>query len=49
MRFLVYGATRGRGDGIGRSVALALRQRGHEVLALCRDPAKAAADRDLGL
>ena len=47
MRFIVYGATKGRGDGIGRSVSLALRQRGHEVFALCRDPAKAEEDREL--
>ena len=47
MRFIVYGATKGRGDGIGRSVSLALRQRGHEVFALCRNPAKAEADREL--
>jgi len=49
MRFLVYGATKGRGDGIGRSVSLSLLQRGHEVIALCRDPAKAVheSERDL--
>lgn len=41
MRFLVYGATHGRGDGIGRKVAASLVQRGNEVLAFCRDPAKA--------
>lgn len=49
MRFLVYGATRGRGDGIGLSVSLALRQRGHEVFGLCRDPAKAAEESELDL
>jgi uncharacterized protein len=49
MKFLVYGATRGRGDGIGRSISLALLQRGHEVSALCRDPVKAAAERELGI
>jgi len=49
MRFLVYGATRGRGDGVGRGAALALRRRGHEVVALCRDPAKAAGDAELHL
>jgi len=49
MRFIVYGATKGRGDGIGRSVSLALRQRGHDVFALCRDPAKAAEERELEL
>ena len=49
MRFLVYGATKGRGDGIGRSVSLALRERGHEVFALCRDPDKVAEERELDL
>ena len=44
MRFLIYGATRGRGDGIGHSCALALQSRGHEVSGLCRDKAKAAAE-----
>jgi NAD(P)-dependent dehydrogenase (short-subunit alcohol dehydrogenase family) len=49
MRIIVYGATRGRGDGIGHSVALALRERGHEVTALCRDPAKTAEYGELDL
>jgi len=49
MRFLVYGATKGRGDGIGRSVSLALLQRGHEVFAVCRDPAKAAEEHELDI
>jgi len=49
MRFLVYGATRGRGDGIGRFASLALRERGHEVTALCRDKGKAARERELAL
>jgi short-subunit dehydrogenase len=47
VRFLVYGTTKGRGDGVGRSVSLALRQRGHEIFALCRDQAKAAEDSEL--
>ena len=41
MRFLVYGATQGRGDGIGKKVAVGLVNRGHEVLGFCRDEAKA--------
>ena len=49
MKFLVYGATKGRGDGIGRSASLALRQRGHEVFALCRDPVKAAEEHELAI
>ena len=49
MRFLIYGATKGRGDGIGHSTALALKARGHEVFGLCRDAEKAAAERDLQL
>ena len=49
MRIIVYGATRGRGDGIGHSVALALRERDHEVTALCRNPAKVVDERELDL
>lgn len=41
MTFLIYGASKGRGDGIGRSVARLLRDRGHGVHGLCRDEAKA--------
>jgi NAD(P)-dependent dehydrogenase (short-subunit alcohol dehydrogenase family) len=44
MRFLVYGATKGRGDGIGRSCAVELLARGHEVHGLCRDAAKASTE-----
>lgn len=44
MRFLVYGATKGRGDGIGREASIELRRRGHDVLGLCRNPDKAAAE-----
>ena len=40
MRFVVYGATKGTGDGIGSEVAASLVERGHEVMAFCRDPAK---------
>ena len=49
MRFLVYGATKGWGDGIGRTVALSLAERGHEVRGLCRDESKAKAERDFPL
>lgn len=42
MRFLVYGATKGRGDGIGQAVALKLLERGHEIWGVCRSAAKAA-------
>lgn len=49
MRFLIYGATHGAGDGIGHAVALALQARGNEVRGLCRDAAKAAAERDFPL
>lgn len=44
MKFLIYGATKGRGDGIGRQVAVELAGRGHEVLGFCRDAEKAAAE-----
>lgn len=49
MRFLLYGATKGRGDGIGRSVALTLLSRGHEVRALCRSEQKACDEQELSL
>ena len=49
MRIIVYGATKGRGDGIGRSASLALQRRGHEVVALCRNPAKAAEESELDI
>ncbi len=45
MRFLVLGATHGRGDGIGHAAALALVARGHRVHGLCRDAAKASAEK----
>ncbi len=44
MKCLIYGATKGRGDGIGRSVAILLQKRGHEVRGLCRDPQKAGKE-----
>jgi len=44
MKFLIYGATKGRGDGIGQAVALKLLERGHEVWGLCRNPEKAAKE-----
>ena len=47
MKFLIYGVTKGRGDGIGHAVALQLQTRGHEVLGLCRDAEKAAKATDL--
>jgi short-subunit dehydrogenase len=47
MKFLIYGVTKGRGDGIGRAVALQLQTRGHEVLGLCRDAEKAAKTEDI--
>ena len=37
MKSLIYGATRGRGEGIGRAVALQLLRRGHQVNGLYRD------------
>jgi NAD(P)-dependent dehydrogenase (short-subunit alcohol dehydrogenase family) len=45
VKFLIYGASQGRGDGIGRQAALALVEKGHEVRGLCRDGAKAAAEK----
>lgn len=47
MKFLIYGVTKGRGDGIGRAVALQLQTRGHEVWGLCRDREKASATTDI--
>jgi NADP-dependent 3-hydroxy acid dehydrogenase YdfG len=44
MKFLIYGATKGRGDGMGQTVALKLLERGHQVWGLCRDPEKAAKE-----
>ena len=49
MKFLIYGATKGRGDGIGRTVACSLAERGHEVRGLCRDPEKAEKESDFPL
>ncbi len=44
MKFLVYGATKGRGDGMGQAVAMALVERGHKVWGVCRDGKKAAKE-----
>ncbi len=44
VKILIYGATKGRGDGIGRSAAVALLARGHAVRGLCRNRAKAASE-----
>jgi NADP-dependent 3-hydroxy acid dehydrogenase YdfG len=44
MKFLIYGATKGRGDGMGQTVALALIERGHKVWGVCRDAEKAAKE-----
>jgi NADP-dependent 3-hydroxy acid dehydrogenase YdfG len=44
MRFLIYGATKGQGDGIGHACAITLQARGHQVHGLCRDATKAAAE-----
>jgi len=49
MKFLIYGATKGRGSGLGRLVAVTLRERGHEVRGLCRDPKKAAEEKNFPL
>jgi len=49
MKFLIYGATKGRGDGLGRTVALSLLKRGHQVHGLCRSADKAAAEKDFPL
>jgi len=49
MKFLVYGATKGRGDGLGRTVALSLLKRGHRVQGLCRNAEKAAVEKDFPL
>ena len=44
MKFLIYGATKGRGDGLGQAVAIKLLERGHQVWGLCRNPEKAAKE-----
>jgi NAD(P)-dependent dehydrogenase (short-subunit alcohol dehydrogenase family) len=44
VKFLIYGATKGRGDGIGPAVALSLLERGHEIRGLCRDAEKVAIE-----
>ena len=49
MTFLIYGATKGKGSGIGRSVALLLQGKGHKVHGLCRDEAKARAESEFPL
>lgn len=41
MKFIIYGATHGIGDGLGRQVGSHLIERGHQVLGLCRSPEKA--------
>ncbi|HOH39227.1 MAG TPA: SDR family oxidoreductase [Verrucomicrobiota bacterium] len=49
MKFLIYGATKGRGSGLGQAVALALVKRGHQVWGLCRNPEKAAEQKEFPL
>ncbi|MBI4557788.1 MAG: SDR family oxidoreductase [Candidatus Hydrogenedentes bacterium] len=49
MKFLIYGATKGRGDGLRRTVALSLLKKGHDVSGLCRDKTKADAEREFPL
>jgi len=49
VKYLIFGASQGQGDGIGRRVALALQEKGHEVRGLCRDEAKAAAESEFPL
>lgn len=49
MNYLIYGVTKGRGDGLGRSVALSLLKRGHQVQGLCRNADKATAEKDFPL
>lgn len=44
MKFLIYGATKGRGDGLGQAVALKLLERGHQVWGLCRNPEKVSKE-----
>ncbi len=43
LKYLVYGATHGRGSGIGATVSGILLDRGHEILGLCRSQEKAAS------
>jgi short-subunit dehydrogenase len=49
MKFLIYGATKGRGDGLGQAVALKLLERGHQVWGLCRNPEKTAQQKKFPL
>ena len=44
MNWLIYGTTRGRGSGLGVSVAVVLSRRGYAVRGLCRDPEKARTE-----
>ena len=44
MKILVYGATKGRGDGIGQFVARRFAEQAHHVMGLCRSADKAAAE-----
>ena len=48
-KWLIYGATKGLGSGIGVSVASALAQSGEEVYGLCRDPKKASQEKRFDL
>lgn len=49
MKILIYGATKGRGDGLGQVVALKLLERGHKTWGLCRNAEKAAQQKQFPL
>jgi short-subunit dehydrogenase len=49
MKFLIYGATKGHGDGLGATAARRLSQRGHEVWGLCRNESKLVEAQDFPL